>query len=167
MGRVSAPIDATATPAWAELDAHRSSFEPDLRGWFDRDPDRARRLTLTVGDLHVDLSKNLVTDEILASLVALAEQTGVAERYAAMLAGEHINTTEDRAVLHTALRRPPGATPPLRSTGRMSITTSRPCSMRWASSPSACAPATGGASRARRCSTSSTSASAGRISVRA
>ncbi|GAA1998813.1 glucose-6-phosphate isomerase [Microbacterium pumilum] len=113
MGSVSAPIDATATTAWAELDAHRSAFAPDLRGWFADDPDRASRLTLTVADLHVDLSKNLVTDDILASLVRLAEQTGVADRYAAMLTGEHINTTEDRAVLHTALRRPPGATPPL------------------------------------------------------
>ncbi|WP_344066681.1 glucose-6-phosphate isomerase [Microbacterium pumilum] len=110
---MSAPIDATATTAWAELDAHRSAFAPDLRGWFADDPDRASRLTLTVADLHVDLSKNLVTDDILASLVRLAEQTGVADRYAAMLTGEHINTTEDRAVLHTALRRPPGATPPL------------------------------------------------------
>lgn len=110
---MSAPIDAAATSAWAELDAHRSAFAPDLRAWFAQDPDRARRLTLTVGDLHVDLSKNLVTDEILGSLVRLAEQTGVADRYAAMLAGEHINTTEDRAVLHTALRRPPGATPAL------------------------------------------------------
>src|SRR5829696_4336387 len=66
-----------------------------------------------LGDLHVDLSKNLVTDEILASLVALAGQTGVAERFQAMLAGEHLNTTEDRAVLHTALRRPAGASPEL------------------------------------------------------
>lgn len=115
---VSAPVDATATSAWAELEAHRESFEPDLRGWFAGDPDRAGRLTLTVADLHVDLSKNLVTDQILASLVRLAEQTGVTERYAAMLAGEHINTTEDRAVLHTALRRPRGATPPLTVDGQ-------------------------------------------------
>src|SRR5690606_1042059 len=67
----------------------------------------------TAGDLHVDLSKNLVTDEILASLVTLARETDVAGRYAAMLAGEHINTTEDRAVLHTALRRPAGSSPAL------------------------------------------------------
>jgi glucose-6-phosphate isomerase len=110
---VTAPIDATATSAWAELSAHRDAFTPDLRGWFAADPGRVERLTFTLADLHVDLSKNLVTDEILASLVRLAEQTGVAERYAAMLAGEHINTTEDRAVLHTALRRPKGATPAL------------------------------------------------------
>ncbi len=111
--RVSAPIDPTATSAWSELTAHKDGFAPDLREWFESDPQRVERFSFGLADLHVDLSKNLVTDEILASLVSLAEQTGVAERYAAMLAGEHINTTEDRAVLHTALRRPAGATPAL------------------------------------------------------
>ncbi|WP_137843001.1 glucose-6-phosphate isomerase [Microbacterium sp. 2FI] len=110
---MTAPIDATSTSAWAELAAHRDAFSPDLRGWFAADPGRVERLSHTLADLHVDLSKNLVTDEIVASLVHLAEQTGVAERYAAMLAGEHINTTEDRAVLHTALRRPAGSEPAL------------------------------------------------------
>lgn len=110
---MTAPIDATATSAWAELEAHRSTFSPDLRGWFAADPGRVERLSLPLGELHVDLSKNLVTDEVLASLVRLAEQTGVAERYADMLAGVHINTSEDRAVLHTALRRPAGASPAL------------------------------------------------------
>ncbi len=113
MSVVTAPIDATSTSAWAELAAHRDAFSPDLRGWFAADPGRVERLSHTLADLHVDLSKNLVTDEIVASLVHLAEQTGVAERYAAMLAGEHINTTEDRAVLHTALRRPAGSEPAL------------------------------------------------------
>ncbi len=115
---MTAPTDPTTTPAWAELTALHGSFTPDLRGWFDGDPGRVERLTRTVGDLHVDLSKNLVTDEILASLVHLAEDTGVAERYAAMLAGEHINTTEDRAVLHTALRRPAEASPSLEVDGQ-------------------------------------------------
>ena len=115
---MSAPIDATATSAWAELEAHRSSFEPDLRGWFAADPERVPKLSFTLADLHVDLSKNLLTDDVLASLVRLAEQTGVADRYSAMLSGEHINTTEDRAVLHTALRRPPGATPALTVAGQ-------------------------------------------------
>ncbi|NYI40812.1 glucose-6-phosphate isomerase [Demequina lutea] len=110
---MNAPIDPTSTAAWAELEAHKSAFAPDLRGWFAADAGRVERMSLTLGDLHVDLSKNLVTDEILSSLVRLAEQTGVAERYAAMLAGEHINTTEDRAVLHTALRRPAGTSPAL------------------------------------------------------
>ncbi|MBA8816920.1 glucose-6-phosphate isomerase [Microbacterium halimionae] len=110
---MSAPIDPTATSAWSELTSHKDGFAPDLREWFETDPGRVDRFSFGLGDLHVDLSKNLVTDDILASLVRLAEQTGVAERYAAMLAGEHINTTEDRAVLHTALRRPAGATPAL------------------------------------------------------
>jgi glucose-6-phosphate isomerase len=115
---VSAPIDATATSAWAELDALRDGFEPDLRGWFANDADRVAKLSLPLADLHVDLSKNLVTDEVLSALVRLAEQTGVAERYDEMLRGVHINTTEDRAVLHTALRRPPGAEPALHVDGQ-------------------------------------------------
>ncbi|HKP05759.1 MAG TPA: glucose-6-phosphate isomerase, partial [Microbacterium sp.] len=110
---MTAPVDATATSAWSELSSIRDSFAPDLRDWFAIDPRRAERLSYELADLHVDLSKNLVTDEILAALVRLAEQTGVAAHYAAMLAGEHINTTEDRAVLHTALRRPAGAHPAL------------------------------------------------------
>lgn len=110
---MTTPIDATATAAWAELTAHRDGFRPDLRAWFAADPGRVERMTFDLADLRVDLSKNLVDDAVIASLVALAEQTGVAERYAAMLAGEHINTTEDRAVLHTALRRPAGIQPEL------------------------------------------------------
>ncbi|WP_447587795.1 glucose-6-phosphate isomerase [Microbacterium lacticum] len=110
---MTTPIDATTTTAWNDLTALRDGFSPDLRGWFDTDPGRVERLTFELADLRVDLSKNLVTDEIVAALVRLAEQTGVAERFAAMLRGDHINTTEDRPVLHTALRRPPGASPPL------------------------------------------------------
>ncbi len=109
----AAPIDPMTTSAWQALSEHESTLRPDLRGWFADDPDRARRLTFQVGDLHVDLSKNLVTDETVALLVQLAQQTGVGERFAAMLAGERINVTENRSVLHTALRRPKGATPPL------------------------------------------------------
>jgi glucose-6-phosphate isomerase len=110
---VNTPVDATATSAWAELEAHHSSFAPDLRGWFAADAGRVERLSFPLADLHVDLSKNLVTDEILASLVRLAEQVGVAERFTEMLDGVHINTSEDRAVLHTALRRPGDASPEL------------------------------------------------------
>ncbi|HJA03618.1 MAG TPA: glucose-6-phosphate isomerase [Candidatus Microbacterium stercoravium] len=106
---MTTPVDPTQTSAWNELLELGDGFSPDLRAWFDEDPGRAERLSLSAGDLHVDLSKNLVTDDILAALVRLAEETGVAERFAAMIAGEHINTTEDRAVLHTALRRPAGA----------------------------------------------------------
>ncbi|PCE16021.1 glucose-6-phosphate isomerase [Microbacterium sp. SZ1] len=110
---MSAPVDPTVTPAWSELRALRETFSPDLRGWFAEDPTRADRLSFPLADLHVDLSKNLVTDDVLAALLRLAEETGVADRYAAMLSGEHLNTSEDRAVLHTALRRPVGIEPTL------------------------------------------------------
>jgi glucose-6-phosphate isomerase len=110
---VTAPIDPTTTAAWSRLSALRDAFHPDLRGWFAADDDRVRDLTRTVGDLHVDLSKNLVTPEVLDALVALADETGVRERFADMLRGAHLNTSEDRAVLHTALRRPSGAEPAL------------------------------------------------------
>lgn len=103
---MSAPVDATGTAAWAELERLASGLTPDLRAWFEADPGRVERFSLTAADLHVDLSKHLVDDEVLATLVALAEQTGVAERRDAMLRGERINVTEDRAVLHTALRLP-------------------------------------------------------------
>ena len=110
---MTAPVDPTATPAWSELTALHESVRADLRGWFAADASRAERFSFPLADLHVDLSKNLVTDDILAALLRLAEQTGVAERYAAMLEGAHLNTSEDRAVLHTALRRPAGASPAL------------------------------------------------------
>ena len=107
------PVDATTTAAWTALTEHHAALSPDLRGWFAADPERAARLTRAVGDLHVDLSKNLVTDETLGLLVQLAGQVGLAERIEAMFSGEHINVTEGRAVLHTALRRPAGAEPAL------------------------------------------------------
>lgn len=107
------PIDPTTTSAWQDLSEHESTLTPDLRGWFAEDPGRAQRLTHQLGDLTVDLSKNLVTDETLALLVRLGEEVQLADRYQAMIRGEHINVTEDRAVLHTALRRPADAQPPL------------------------------------------------------
>ena len=103
------PVDATSTPAWATL-AHLQSTLIDgshvMRRWFEADPARAERFSLDAADLHVDLSKNLLTDEVRDALLELAEQTNVAARRDAMYSGEHINVTEDRAVLHTALRRP-------------------------------------------------------------
>jgi glucose-6-phosphate isomerase len=87
-----------------------AAFAPDLRAWFADDPDRAASLTFEAADLTVDLSKGLVDREILAALLDLASGTGVVERRDAMFRGEHINVTEDRAVLHTALRLPPDAT---------------------------------------------------------
>ena len=100
------PVDPTGTPAWTRLTALADDFAPDLREAFAADPGRAQRLSLTAGELFVDLSKNLVDDQILAALVELGEQVGLADRRDAMFAGERINVTENRAVLHTALRRP-------------------------------------------------------------
>jgi len=114
----SHPVDATTTSAWNKLAAHANNFSPDLRAWFAADPDRAEKFTTRVGDLHVDLSKNLLTEETLALLGQLADEVQLQDRIDAMFSGAHINVTEDRAVLHTALRRPPGATPALHVDGQ-------------------------------------------------
>jgi glucose-6-phosphate isomerase len=96
---------------WQAVQGHAEKFSGvHLRDLFGSDPHRGERLTAQVADLYVDYSKNLVTDEVLAALHALAERSHLRERIAAMFAGEHINTTEDRAVLHTALRLPRDAT---------------------------------------------------------
>ncbi|ARQ71361.1 glucose-6-phosphate isomerase [Streptomyces marincola] len=95
---------------WSALGKHRDELgEVHLRELFERDPDRAGRYVLRVGDLHIDYSKQLVTDETLALLRRLATATGVAALRDAMFRGERINVTEDRAVLHTALRAPADA----------------------------------------------------------
>lgn len=106
---ISAPIDAIKTPAWMALQKHHDELVEkgiSLKDWFAADPDRVEKLSYHAGDLYFDLSKNLVTDETLKLLVDLGRACGVEERRDAMFSGEHINTTEDRAVLHTALRRP-------------------------------------------------------------
>ena len=84
-----------------------------MRAWFEQDPSRAQKFSFDAADLHVDLSKNLVTEETVQLLLKLAEEVNLAERRDAMFTGEHINVTEDRAVLHTALRRPKGYSPAL------------------------------------------------------
>ncbi|MFJ5179418.1 glucose-6-phosphate isomerase [Streptomyces griseoviridis] len=95
------------TPEWTALSAHRDDLDgTSLRELFAADPGRGGGYTLTVGDLYVDYSKHLVTDDTLRLLRALAAATGVFELRDAMFRGERINTTEDRAVLHTALRAP-------------------------------------------------------------
>ncbi|MEU7069177.1 glucose-6-phosphate isomerase [Streptomyces narbonensis] len=97
-------------PEWAALGKHREQLgDTHLRELFAADPARGTDHTLRVGDLHLDYSKHLVTDETLTLLRELAAATGVAELRDAMFRGEKINTTEDRAVLHTALRAPRGA----------------------------------------------------------
>jgi glucose-6-phosphate isomerase len=103
-----APVDPTTTEAWSRLTALADGFAPDLRAWFAADPERVRRLGFEAADLHVDLSKSLLDDDVLAALLALADEVGVTQRRDAMFAGRHINVSEDRAVLHTALRDPEG-----------------------------------------------------------
>ncbi len=105
---MSAPIDPTSTAAWARLTELRAGPALDLRRAFADDPGRAERLSFSAADLHVDLSKNLLDDDVLAALVELGEQVGLPGRRDAMYAGEKINITEGRAVLHTALRDPEG-----------------------------------------------------------
>ncbi|TBO60044.1 glucose-6-phosphate isomerase [Streptomyces kasugaensis] len=97
-------------PEWIALGKHREQLgEVQLRDLFAQDPERAGRYTLQVGDLHLDYSKHLVTDETLLLLRELAAAAGVAGLRDAMFRGEKINTTERRAVLHTALRAPGSA----------------------------------------------------------
>jgi glucose-6-phosphate isomerase len=101
--------DLTSTPEWAALKSHYESIESThLRELFAADPGRGTRLTLEAEGLYLDYSKHRVTDETIRLLVALAERAGLRERIDAMFAGEHINVTEDRAVLHVALRAPRG-----------------------------------------------------------
>ncbi|MFF7865763.1 glucose-6-phosphate isomerase [Streptomyces qaidamensis] len=98
----------TRRPEWTALEDHRKDAlpQPDLRELFAADPGRAERYVLHVGDLRIDYSKHLVTDETLALLQELAAATDVFGLRDAMFSGERINVTEDRAVLHTALRAP-------------------------------------------------------------
>ncbi|MEU4091775.1 glucose-6-phosphate isomerase [Streptomyces sp. NPDC026673] len=93
-------------PQWAALADHRAAAQPELRlrELFAADPARAERYTVEVGDLRIDYSKNLITDETLALLRDLAAATGVFALRDAMFRGDKINVTEGRAVLHTALR---------------------------------------------------------------
>ncbi|KAA0931629.1 glucose-6-phosphate isomerase [Streptomyces apricus] len=95
------------TPEWTALAEHREELAgTHLRELFDRHPGRGAAYTLRVGDLHIDYSKHLVTDRTLELLRGLAAATDVAGLRDAMFRGEKINVTEDRAVLHTALRAP-------------------------------------------------------------
>jgi glucose-6-phosphate isomerase len=103
------PVDPTTTAAWSRLTELADGFSPDLRAWFADDPGRVERLTLTAADLWVDLSKNLLDDAVLGALLELGDEVRLTERRDAMFAGERINVTEDRAVLHTALRLPADA----------------------------------------------------------
>jgi glucose-6-phosphate isomerase len=97
-------------PAWTTLHSHYKQIAPlHLRKLFADDPERGERLTLEAAGIYLDYSKNRVTDETIALLVQLAEESGLRQRIDAMFGGEHINVSENRAVLHTALRAPKGA----------------------------------------------------------
>ena len=97
----------TETPEWQALRDHRAAAGgTHLRDLFADDPERGERLTLGAGSLYLDYSKNRITGETVRLLVALAEAAGLRERIDAMFRGDRINTTEDRAVLHVALRAP-------------------------------------------------------------
>jgi glucose-6-phosphate isomerase len=99
--------DISATPAWSALQQHhRQIGETHLRTLFDEDPDRGREFNLTVGDLYIDYSKHRINRDTLKLLVDLAHTAHLEQRRDAMFGGTHINVSEDRAVLHTALRLP-------------------------------------------------------------
>ena len=99
--------DISATPAWKALQQHhRQIGETHLRRFFDDDPDRGREFTLTVGDLYIDYSKHRINRDTVKLLIDLAHAAHLEQHRAAMFDGTHINVSEDRAVLHTALRLP-------------------------------------------------------------
>ena len=102
--------DISTTKQWATVEGLVPSIgETTLRELFAADPERGRRMSVTAGDLHVDLSKHLVSDQILSALIELADAAHLPAQRAAMFRGDHINTTENRPVLHTALRLPADA----------------------------------------------------------
>jgi glucose-6-phosphate isomerase len=106
------PIDATATSAWKALVRHRAGFNSfHLTQAFAEDPARTESLTFQAGDLRIDLSKNLLTPASVDLLAALGAEVHLPERIAAMFRGDKINATENRAVLHTALRAADDAPP--------------------------------------------------------
>ncbi|MFT3659929.1 MAG: glucose-6-phosphate isomerase [Gordonia sp. (in: high G+C Gram-positive bacteria)] len=100
-------FDITATASWRALGAHRDELADVRIGeLFDVEPERGRTMVLDAADLHIDYSKNLATERTLALLADLAREARIEERRDAMLNGAHLNGTEDRAALHTALRLP-------------------------------------------------------------
>ena len=106
---INPPVDATQTEAWAKLQRHYDEMQAegaDLKKWFAEDENRVDALSFDAGTLHFDLSKNLIKPETLKLFAELADEVKLAERTEQMYTGVHINNTEDRAVLHTALRRP-------------------------------------------------------------
>src|SRR5580704_7120477 len=94
-------------PAWQALEKHAAAIcDVHLRDLFAKDPGRSERFSLEAEGLFLDFSKNRITDETIALLLELARQSGLQERIEAMFTGEKINLTENRSVLHVALRAP-------------------------------------------------------------
>ena len=126
-------------PAWKALETHQREIAGShLRDLFASDPGRAERFAVEAAGLYLDYSKNRITDETLRLLLQLADESGLRERIDAMFRGEHINVSEDRAVLHVALRMPEGDVAGRRRRGRRARRCTR-CSAACARSPSACA----------------------------
>ena len=106
---MTANMATTSRPAWKALAAHHLLVrDQKLRDLFGKDPARGRRLTAEAAGVLLDYSKNRVTDETMRLLVALAQESGLSDRIAAMFRGDRINVSENRAVLHVALRAPRG-----------------------------------------------------------
>jgi len=104
------PTELTRSPEWQALKAHyEATKQIHLRELFEQDPARAERFSAEALGIYLDYSKNRITVDTVKALLALAESAGLRAKIDAMFAGEKINTTEGRAVLHTALRAPQGA----------------------------------------------------------
>ncbi|OUS93951.1 glucose-6-phosphate isomerase [Rhodococcus sp. NCIMB 12038] len=102
--------DITGTAAWQKLRDHHAQIQTvHLRELFEKDPARGQELTVSAGDLYIDYSKHRIDRDTIGLLLELARSVDLEARRDAMFAGEHINTSEDRAVLHTALRLPADA----------------------------------------------------------
>ncbi|MGB2259930.1 MAG: hypothetical protein ACPH4D_02585, partial [Porticoccaceae bacterium] len=99
------PYSPTSTPAWSNLQqAANSAAEINIAELFTANPQRTEQYSTRSGELYLDFSKNLLSDSIWTELLALAEQSQLQSHRAAMFAGDPINSTENRAVLHAALR---------------------------------------------------------------
>ena len=161
----TATLPLAQQPAWQALAAHYQVMrQGNLRQLFADDPQRGERLTAEALGLYLDYSKHLVTDETIRLLLRLADDCDLRERIDAMFSGEKINVTEQRAVLHVALRAPKGAR--ILVDGQNVVPEVHAVLARMAPFPIACAAAPGWATRASASATSSTSASAAPISAR-
>ena len=136
---INPPVDATKTPEWAALQKHYDELQSEgisLKQWFADDAERVEKLSFDAGDLHFDLSKNLIKPETLQLFADLAKAVKLDERTKAMYTGVHINNTEDRAVRS----RTRASTS---STARTPSRTCVRCSTASTRSPTRSAPASG------------------------